>query len=100
MKSHRKQIHLGSELANRYLHPLHFREEYLKVRHFHLSRFLVPYKRHLIIFFKYIGLKVLNEWPTFPQLIVNGEFVGGLDIIQEMVDNGEFAEVVKGAKAE
>ena len=41
-----------------------------------------------------IGLKVLNDWPTFPQLIINGEFVGGLDIVQEMVDNGEFAELV------
>ncbi|TDL25551.1 glutaredoxin [Rickenella mellea] len=40
------------------------------------------------------GLKVLNQWPTFPQLIVNGEFVGGLDIIQEMVNTGEFAEIV------
>ena len=40
------------------------------------------------------GLKVLNNWPTFPQLIVNGEFVGGLDIVQEMVENGEFKEVV------
>ncbi|KAJ3512009.1 hypothetical protein NLJ89_g3773 [Agrocybe chaxingu] len=40
------------------------------------------------------GLKVLNDWPTFPQLIVNGELVGGLDIVQEMVDNGEFAELI------
>ena len=40
------------------------------------------------------GLKKLNEWPTFPQLIVNGELVGGLDIVQEMIDNGEFAEVI------
>ncbi|KAM5544082.1 hypothetical protein V8D89_002268 [Ganoderma adspersum] len=36
------------------------------------------------------GLKVLNDWPTFPQLIVKGEFVGGLDVVQEMVENGEF----------
>ena len=42
------------------------------------------------------GLKELNKWPTYPQLIVNGEFVGGLDIIREMIDNGEFEEVVKG----
>jgi len=42
------------------------------------------------------GLKVINNWPTFPQLIVNGEFVGGLDIIQEMIENGEFDEVVVG----
>lgn len=40
------------------------------------------------------GLKVLNDWPTFPQLIVNGELVGGLDIVQEMVENGEFAELL------
>ncbi|KAF8963094.1 thioredoxin [Flammula alnicola] len=40
------------------------------------------------------GLKVLNDWPTFPQLIVKGELVGGLDIVQEMVENGEFAEMI------
>ncbi|KDQ58969.1 hypothetical protein JAAARDRAFT_33697 [Jaapia argillacea MUCL 33604] len=43
------------------------------------------------------GLKTLNNWPTYPQLIVNGEFVGGLDIVQEMIENGEFEEIVKGA---
>ncbi|KAJ7183692.1 thioredoxin-like protein [Mycena filopes] len=40
------------------------------------------------------GLKKLNDWPTFPQLIVNGELVGGLDIVQEMVESGEFKELV------
>jgi len=40
------------------------------------------------------GVKIYNNWPTFPQLIVGGEFVGGLDIVQEMVDNGEFKELV------
>ncbi|KAJ7030250.1 glutaredoxin [Mycena alexandri] len=40
------------------------------------------------------GLKKLNDWPTFPQLIVNGELVGGLDIVQEMVESGEFKEIV------
>jgi Grx4 family monothiol glutaredoxin len=40
------------------------------------------------------GLKVLNDWPTFPQLIVNGELVGGLDIVQEMVETGEFSEAL------
>jgi glutaredoxin-related protein len=42
------------------------------------------------------GLKVYNNWPTFPQLVINGEFVGGLDIVQEMVENGEFQELVNG----
>ncbi|KLO17355.1 glutaredoxin [Schizopora paradoxa] len=41
------------------------------------------------------GLKELNEWPTFPQLVVNSEFVGGLDILKEMVTNGEFEDLMK-----
>ena len=35
------------------------------------------------------GLKVLSDWPTYPQLYVGGEFVGGLDIVKEMVATGE-----------
>ena len=41
------------------------------------------------------GLKVLNDWPTFPQLIVKGELVGGLDIVREMFENGEFQELLE-----
>ncbi|RDB26107.1 Monothiol glutaredoxin-4 [Hypsizygus marmoreus] len=40
------------------------------------------------------GLKKLNDWPTFPQLIIKGELVGGLDIVQEMIDSGEFLEAI------
>ncbi|KZT57926.1 glutaredoxin [Calocera cornea HHB12733] len=43
------------------------------------------------------GLKVINNWPTFPQLIVDGEFVGGLDIIKEMVSTGEFQDLLSSA---
>ena len=43
------------------------------------------------------GLKKLNDWPTFPQLVVKGEFVGGLDIVQEMVDNGEVNQLISSA---
>ncbi|WFD33057.1 glutaredoxin [Malassezia sp. CBS 17886] len=39
-------------------------------------------------------LKVLNEWPTFPQIVVNGELVGGLDIVKEQVASGEFKDLV------
>lgn len=39
------------------------------------------------------GLKRLNDWPTFPQFIVQGEFVGGLDVVKEMKDSGEFEAV-------
>jgi Grx4 family monothiol glutaredoxin len=36
------------------------------------------------------GLKEFSNWPTFPQLYVDGELMGGLDIIKEMVADGEF----------
>ncbi|MDR2016545.1 MAG: Grx4 family monothiol glutaredoxin [Burkholderiales bacterium] len=35
------------------------------------------------------GAKDYADWPTFPQLYVNGEFVGGCDIIREMFESGE-----------
>ncbi|MDO6823952.1 Grx4 family monothiol glutaredoxin [Marinobacter sp. 1_MG-2023] len=43
------------------------------------------------------GLKVYSSWPTYPQLYVNGELVGGCDIIMEMSENGELAKLVKEA---
>ncbi|TYJ52879.1 Grx4 family monothiol glutaredoxin [Cryptococcus floricola] len=42
------------------------------------------------------GLKKVNDWPTFPQIIVNGELVGGLDIVKEMMESGEWDEVIEG----
>lgn len=41
-------------------------------------------------------LKELNEWPTFPQLIIKGEFVGGLDVVKEMEEAGELLEMIQG----
>ncbi|GAA6015628.1 hypothetical protein JCM11491_007178 [Sporobolomyces phaffii] len=41
-------------------------------------------------------LKEINEWPTFPQLIIKGEFCGGLDVIKEMQESGELQEMIKG----
>lgn len=43
------------------------------------------------------GLKVYSSWPTYPQLYINGELVGGCDIILEMSESGELAEQIKGA---
>lgn len=37
-----------------------------------------------------VYVKELSEWPTIPQLWVKGAFVGGVDIVAEMVGNGEF----------
>ena len=36
----------------------------------------------------------LSDWQTFPQLYVNGELVGGADIVEEMLDSGELAELL------
>ena len=33
------------------------------------------------------GIKIYSDWPTIPQLYVNGEFIGGCDIITEMFDS-------------
>jgi len=41
------------------------------------------------------GLKTLNNWPTFPQFIVDGELVGGLDVVTELADSGELEEMLK-----
>lgn len=40
------------------------------------------------------GLKKFSDWPTYPQLFVEGELVGGADIIAEMAASKELAEVV------
>ncbi len=38
------------------------------------------------------GLKEYSNWPTYPQLYVKGELIGGLDIIKELHQNGELVE--------
>jgi monothiol glutaredoxin len=37
------------------------------------------------------------KWPTFPQLYVNGELIGGCDIVTEMFEAGELEPLIKGA---
>jgi monothiol glutaredoxin len=39
-------------------------------------------------------LSALSNWPTIPQLFVNGELVGGCDIVTEMFESGELAETL------
>ena len=45
------------------------------------------------------NLPAFADWPTFPQLWVNGELVGGCDIITEMHAAGELQDLVKSAAA-
>lgn len=42
------------------------------------------------------GLKQLSNWPTYPQVYVNGNLIGGLDIIKELVETGELVETMNG----
>uniref|UniRef100_A0AAA9TIF9 Glutaredoxin-3 n=1 Tax=Bos taurus TaxID=9913 RepID=A0AAA9TIF9_BOVIN len=42
------------------------------------------------------GLKAYSNWPTYPQLYVKGELVGGLDIVKELKENGELLPILKG----
>ena len=37
------------------------------------------------------GIKDYSEWPTIPQVFIDGEFVGGADILREMDERGELA---------
>jgi len=41
------------------------------------------------------GLKVYSEWPTYPQLYVDSEFIGGIDILKEMHESGELGDILK-----
>ena len=41
------------------------------------------------------GIKDYSNWPTIPQLYVRGEFIGGSDIMMEMYESGELAELLK-----
>jgi len=45
------------------------------------------------------GVKEYANWPTIPQLYVNGQFVGGSDIIMEMFQSGELQTLLKDTKA-
>ena len=42
------------------------------------------------------GIKDYSNWPTIPQLYVNGEFIGGSDIMMEMYESGELKQVIEG----
>jgi Grx4 family monothiol glutaredoxin len=62
---------------------------------------LAPFKYRNLKTFDILGdtrirqwLKYYTKWPTFPQVYINGEFAGGLDVVLEMITEGEFDEMV------
>ena len=42
------------------------------------------------------GIKEYSQWPTFPQLYVRGEFIGGADIMTQMYESGEMQALLNG----
>lgn len=44
------------------------------------------------------GLKEYSNWPTYPQLYVDGELIGGVDIVKELKEEGELLSTLKGAQ--
>ncbi len=45
------------------------------------------------------GIKEYSQWPTIPQIYINGEFIGGSDIAIELYQKGELQEMVEVALA-
>merc|ERR1712194_602513 len=42
------------------------------------------------------GLKKYSDWPTYPQLYLGGELIGGLDILKEMQESGDMDDLLEG----
>ncbi len=58
-----------------------------------LKRHRVPFKTYNVLQDPAVreGIKVYSDWPTIPQLYIDGEFVGGCDIVRELDASGELA---------
>ena len=62
-----------------------------------LSHLNVPFKSVNVLDDAEIreGIKAYSNWPTIPQVYVNGEFVGGCDIVSEMFQEGELQKLME-----
>ena len=62
-----------------------------------LGRLGVPYKSVDVLMDNEVreGIKRFSNWPTIPQLYIKGEFIGGCDIVRDMHESGELADVLK-----
>lgn len=52
-------------------------------------------KWHFIKYAYFADIKDFTEWPTIPQIFINGEFVGGCDILLQMHQSGDLIEELK-----
>ena len=46
-----------------------------------------------------VALPKVSDWPTFPQVFINGELVGGADIIAQMHESGELKKLIDSAQS-
>lgn len=66
--------------------------KYVKER---ISAYNYIINKNIDIFFVVLGIKDYSNWPTIPQVFINGEFVGGCDIMLQMHQSGELVEELK-----
>ncbi len=61
-----------------------------------LNSYKIPFKSFNILEDEEVrqGIKEYAEWPTIPQLYVNGEFIGGCDITMELHQSGELEKIL------
>lgn len=43
------------------------------------------------------GIKTYTQWPTIPQVFIGGKFIGGSDIVRELEERGELAQLIAGS---
>jgi monothiol glutaredoxin len=62
-----------------------------------LKQHQVPFKTFNILEDEEIrgGIKEYSDWPTLPQLFIDGEFIGGCDIVTELHQTGELGKLIK-----
>ncbi len=65
-----------------------------------LKEYEVPFKGCNVLDDEEIrqGIKEYSDWPTIPQLFVNGEFIGGCDILTELHEKGELQKIISQVK--
>jgi monothiol glutaredoxin len=66
-----------------------------------LKEYKVSFKAFNVLDDEYVraGIKEYSDWPTIPQLYINGEFIGGSDIMAELYESGELAKKLGVAKS-
>ena len=62
-----------------------------------LKSYNLPIKDHNVLADETLrqGIKEFSDWPTIPQIFIKGQFIGGCDVLTEMHENGELAQMLK-----